>query len=237
MPGYGVMLATFLGASVEWVEAFTIVLAVSLSIGWPRAATAAGSALAVLAVMTLAGTALLAAIPNLVLAQGVIGIFLIFFGLRWLGKAMARAAGLKALHDETEEFAAVRASTAKADGRAAWLIAFNGTLLEGLEVWLIVVALGVHTHQTKSAVIAALAALAVVGLAGTALRKPLARVPENAIKFIIGAVLLAFGTFWGLNALGYDWPFGDAALPALVGFYLLGGLLLVAPLKARVVRS
>jgi uncharacterized membrane protein len=231
MPEFGVMLATFLGASVEWVEAFTIVLAVSLSIGWPRAVTASAAALALLAVMTIAGTAVLAAIPNLVWAQGVIGVFLIFFGLRWLGKAMARSAGLKALHDEAAEFATLRANTQKADFRAAWSIAFNGTLLEGLEVWLIVVALGVHTHHTKSAAAAALAALVMVGVVGAALRRPLARVPENAIKFIVGAVLLAFGTFWVLEALGYAWPFGEAALPVLAGFYLLGGLLLTILLK------
>lgn len=237
MSDFGVIVATYLGASVEWVEAFTIVLAVSLSIGWARASLAAAAALAVLAAMTAAGTALLSFIPDLAWLKGVVGLFLILFGLRWLAKAIARGAGLKALHDELAEFELLRASKALADHHASWLIAFNGTLLEGLEVWLIVVALGGQTHHTAAAAGGAIAALLVVIAAGALLRRPLARVPENAIKFVVGGVTLSFGTFWTLGALGYAWPPGDMALPLLVAFYLLGGLGLIGLLKTRPLKT
>lgn len=222
-----ILLATFLTAMVEWVEAYTIILAVALSIGWRRALQAAGAALALLAVLTLSGSFILTRIHDLAILQFVIGVFLLLFGLRWLGKAVARGAGLKKLHDEDEEFAALRARDDIHEVRAAWLIAFNGMLLEGLEVWLIVVVLGVQTNRMLEAAGAALAALAVVAVAGTLLRRPLARVPENTIKFTVGAAMLSFGTFWVLEALGYEWVLGDAALPLLFGFYVAGGLGLI----------
>ncbi len=222
-----ILAATFLTATVEWVEATTIILAVALSIGWGRALQAAASALLLLAVLTGFGSFILTSVPELWILQLIVGIFLMLFGLRWLGKAVARGAGLKKLHDEDAEFAALRASEEILDARAAWWMAFNGVLLEGLEVWLIVVALGVQTHHTLAAAAAALAALLLVCAAGAILRKPLARVPENAIKFIVGAATLSFGTYWVLEALGYDWPLRDTALPLLFGFYVLGGLGLI----------
>ena len=115
---YSIMLATFLGAAVEWTEAFTIVLAVSLTIGWASAASAAGAALVALAVFTVVGSAALAFVP-LGLAQGIIGAFLVLFGVRWLGKAIARGAGLKPLHDEAAAFEHVRSLAV--ERRAAWL--------------------------------------------------------------------------------------------------------------------
>lgn len=222
-----VLTATFLTATVEWVEAYTIILAVALSIGWRRALEAAGAALLLLAVLTGVGSFILTRIQNFAILQLVVGMFLILFGVRWLGKAVARGAGLKRLHDEDAEFAALRARDDIHDSRAAWLIAFNGMLLEGLEVWLIVVALGVQTGHTMAAACAALAALILVAAMGALLRRPLARVPENAIKFTVGAAVLSFGSFWVLSALGYIWPLGDAALPLLLGFYIAGGLALI----------
>ncbi|WP_297489570.1 COG4280 domain-containing protein [Acidocella sp.] len=223
----GALIATFLTATVEWVEAYTIVLAVALSIGWPRALGAAGVALLFLAVLTTAGSLILTMIHDLAILQFVIGVFLTLFGVRWLGKAIARGAGLKKLHDEDAAFAGLRARADIHEARAAWWIAFNGMLLEGLEVWLIVVALGVQTHHTLAAGSAAIAALLVVCAAGALARKPLARVPENTIKFVVGSGILSFGTFWILASLGYDWPLGDAALPVLFAFYGLGGLGLI----------
>jgi uncharacterized membrane protein len=227
----GALAATYLTATVEWVEAYTIVLAVALSIGWRRALTAAIAAIAVLAILTSAGFLFLTRIGNLAALQFIIGFFLILFGLRWLAKAIARGAGLKSLHDEDAEFLLLRARPDINEARAAWAIAFNGVLLEGLEVWLIVVALGVQTHHTIAAASAALAALVVVILAGAALRKPLARVPENTIKFTVGCGILAFGTFWTLESLGYAWPFHDAALLLLFAFNIAGGLALTALYK------
>jgi uncharacterized membrane protein len=227
----GALAATYLTATVEWVEAYTIVLAVALSIGWRRALTAALAAIAVLAILTSAGSFFLLRIGNLAVLQFLIGFFLILFGMRWLGKAIARGAGLKSLHDEDAEFASLRALPEINEARAAWAIAFNGVLLEGLEVWLIVVALGVQTHHTIAAAAAALAALIVVILAGFFLRKPLARVPENTIKFTVGCGILAFGTFWVMQSLGYIWPFQDAALLLLFAFNIAGGLAITALYK------
>ncbi|HTJ89005.1 MAG TPA: hypothetical protein VL356_02340 [Acidocella sp.] len=223
----GALIATFLTATVEWVEAYTIVLAVALSIGWRRALGAAGAALLFLAVLTSIGSFVLPLIHNLTILQFVVGVFLILFGVRWLGKAVARGAGLKKLHDEDAEFAGLQARADIHETRAAWWIAFNGMLLEGLEVWLIVVALGVQTHHTLAAGGAAIAALIVVCAAGALARRPLSKVPENTIKFTVGSGILSFGTFWMLQALGYDWPLGDASLVALFAFYVLGGLGLI----------
>jgi uncharacterized membrane protein len=229
----GAMAATFLTALVEWVEAYTIVLAVALSIGWPRALGAVGAALLVLAALTSGGSFILTLIGDLSVLQFVIGLLLTLFGVRWLGKAIARGAGLRRLHDETAAFAGLRARAELREARAAWWIAFNGMLLEGLEVWLIVVALGVQTHHTLAAGAAALGALLMVGAAGAVLRAPLSKVPENTIKFIVGAGILSFGTFWTLESLGYRWPLGDAALPALLAFYALGGLCAIRLLRPK----
>ncbi|HQT38287.1 MAG TPA: hypothetical protein PK231_02595 [Acidocella sp.] len=223
----GALIATYLTATVEWVEAYTIVLAVALSIGWPRALGAAGSALLLLAVLTTIGSLILTMIHDLTILQFIIGVFLTLFGVRWLGKAIARGAGLKKLHDEDAEFAGLRARADIHEARAAWWIAFNGMLLEGLEVWLIVVALGVQTHHTVAASLAAAVALLVVCVAGILARKPLAKVPENTIKFTVGSGILSFGTYWVLESLGYQWPLGDASLLALFAFYALGGLALI----------
>ena len=223
----GILVATFSAAVVEWVEAYTIIVAVALSIGWSRALGAAATALGALAVLTGVGSFALTRIHDLAILQLVVGVFLTLFGVRWLGKAVARGAGLKKLHDEDEEFSELRARRDINEAKTAWFIAFNGMLLEGLEVWLIVVALGVQTHHTLAAAGAAIAALIAVAAAGTLVRKPLSKVPENTIKFVVGSAILSFGTFWVLEALGYAWPLGDFTLLALFGVYGLGGLALV----------
>src|SRR5690349_23415820 len=167
--------------------------------------------------------------------QPVIGVFLLLFGVRWLAKAVARGAGLKTLHDEEREFADTRAQLARADWLAGWLVAFKGVFLEGLEVWLVVVAFGLHGSAWVSSVGAALAALLVVSAAGLAIRAPLTRVPENAIKFAVGAMITAFGTFWTLEAVGGSaaWALGEWSLLALAAFYTLGGLGLIALPQTR----
>jgi len=231
-----VAVPTFLAAAVEWVEAFTIVLAVSLTIGWRGAVGAAVTALVVLAAMTAATGGALSLGLSLPWLQLAIGVLLLLFGVRWLAKAMARQGGLKARHDEAEKFDRTRVLLARGDWHAGWVIAFKGVLLEGLEVWLIVVALGTHGAWASSAG-AALAALLVVAMAGALIQAPLARVPENAIKFAVGAMIVSFGTFWTLESLAGPavWPGGDWSLPALVVFYAGGGLIL-APLLRRSVR-
>jgi Ca2+/H+ antiporter, TMEM165/GDT1 family len=235
MSDWGIFLATFLAATVEWVEAFTIVLAVSMSIGWGRSAGAAASALFVLAGMTIATSGVLRLGLDMRWLQFLIGVFLLLFGVRWLAKAVARQAGLKPMHDEEEEFEETRHELEQGDRQAAWLIAFKGVFLEGLEVWLIVVALGMKGHHPAAAVGAALLALLVVTLVGMLVRAPLRRVPENAIKFVVGAMIVTFGTFWTIEALGGSaaWPLGDWSLLVLVAFYGMGGLVMAVALRRR----
>lgn len=234
MSDWGIFIATGLAASVEWVEAFTIVLAVSLSIGWARASGAAVAALAVLGVMTVATGGVLRLGIEMSWLQLLIGVLLLLFGVRWLAKAVARHAGLKALHDEDAEFAETQHELERGDRNAAWLIAFKGVFLEGLEVWLIVVALGMKGNPAVAVGAAALA-FVLVAIAGLAVRAPLKRVPENAIKFVVGAMIVSFGTFWTIEALGGDgaWLLGDWSLLMLVAFYLAGGFAIATMLARR----
>ena len=238
MIDWTVVVPTFLAAAVEWVEAFTIVLAVSMTIGWLAAVGAAAAALVVLAAMTVVTGGALSLGMSISWLQLVIGILLLLFGVRWLAKAVARHAGLKALHDEAQEFEETRAQLSHGDWYAGWVIAFKGVLLEGLEVWLIVVALGIHGAWASSAG-AAIFALIVVAAMGLLVRAPLARVPENAIKFAVGAMIVSFGTFWSLESIGGPtvWPGGDWSLLGLVIFYAGGGFALASllrrPLRVR----
>ena len=234
-----IFLPTFLTATVEWVEAFTIVLAVSLTIGWRASLGAAAAALATLAALTAATGSVLQLGVGMEWIQFLIGVFLLLFGVRWLAKAIARQAGLKAQHDEDEEFAATKARLFSGDGRAAWLIAYKGVLLEGLEVWLVVVALSVGGAGWISSVAGAFTALVMVAIAGACLQSPLRRVPENAIKFGVGAMIVSFGTFWSLEAIGGPeiWPMADWSLVGLVAFYVTGGLLASIALRRRILRG
>lgn len=235
MLDWSTVVTAFLTAAVEWVEAFTIVLAVSLSIGRRAAAGAALAALVALAAMTAAAGGVLGLGLDIRWLQLAIGVFLLLFGVRWLAKAVARGAGLKAQRDEAREFAATRERLDRGDWVASWLIAFKGVLLEGFEVWLIVVAFGLHGRAWASSAAGALTALLVVVAAGLAVQAPLRRVPENAIKFAVGAMITAFGSFWTLEAVGGAgaWPWGDWSLFALAAFYALGGLNLMALLHKR----
>jgi uncharacterized membrane protein len=227
----------FLTAGVEWVEAFTIVLAVSLTIGWAASLGATVAGLGTLALLTAATGGALSLGVSLQVIQLVIGVFLLLFGVRWLAKAIARQAGLKALHDEDDEFREAQARISNGDWFAAWLIAYKGTLLEGLEVWLVVVAFSLHSRAWLSNGIAALIALLAVFVAGLLVRAPLRRVPENAIKFVVGAMIVSFGTFWTLEALAGDvWPFGDWSILLLAVFFMAGGQALVPIIRqARLV--
>jgi uncharacterized membrane protein len=218
--------AIFLASAVEWVEAFTIVLAVALTIGWRRASGAAAAALAVVAALiAVTGVGLEAVQADIARIRAAIGIFLLLFGLRWYVKAIRRFAGRTALHDEAREFAETREQIEHGEARAAWVIAFKGVLLEGLEVWLLVVALG-HTLSYPAAAGSAVAALvAVIGL-GLALRAPLTRVPENTLKFMVSCAILSFGSFWGLAGIAGEravWPLGDATLLLLFALYAVAG--------------
>jgi len=208
--------AAFLGSFVEVVEAFTIVLAVGLSRSWRPAFIGTGLAFLVLAALVLIFGPLLALVP-LHLLQFVVGVLLILFGLRWLRKAILRAAGFIALHDEAKAFDKETEALRKqaADRRAdylAGLAAFKAVLLEGVEVVFIVIAVGAGHGMTLYASFGALAAFIVVLAIGLAVHKPLAQVPENSLKFVVGLMLTSFGVFWIGEGLGAEWPGADLAL-------------------------
>ena len=232
--------AIFLAAAVEWVEAFTIVLAVALTIGWRRATGAAAAALGLIVILiAVTGVGLAAARADIDHIRAAIGIFLLLFGLRWYVKAIRRYAGRTALHDEAAEFAATRKQLDRAESHAAWVVAFKGVLLEGLEVWLLVVALG-HTLSYPAAAGSALAALVAVIGGGLALRAPLTRVPENTLKFLVACAILSFGSFWGLGGLVGEraaWPLGDVTLPLLFAAYALAGRAIAAASRVALTRG
>jgi uncharacterized membrane protein len=154
----------------------------------------------------------------------VVGALLLVFGLQWLRKAILRAAGVKAKHDEEQIFAAEldRARRERIDRRGgiadwyAFTLSFKGVLLEGLEVVFIVLTFGANAHDVPLAALAAAVAVGAVVLAGVAVRAPLARAPENAMKFVVGVMLTSFGVFWGAEGAGARWPGGDASLPVVV---------------------
>jgi uncharacterized membrane protein len=217
----GLAASVFLACAVEAVEALTIVLAVGTTRSWSSALSGVGAATAALAAIVAALGPALTALPIGVL-RVIVGGLLLIFGLQWLRKAILRAAGLKALHDEQQEFAEQRRaaasgspSTARIDGYS-FAISFKGVLLEGLEVVFIVLTFGANQHRIGIAAVAAAAAVAVVVLTGIAVRAPLARVPENAMKFVVGVMLSSFGMFWGAEGAGASWPGADASLLVLI---------------------
>jgi uncharacterized membrane protein len=227
----GLVTATLLASGVEFVEALTIVLAMGTTREWRSTWFGVGAALVALAVITaIAGYALESWLPE-ALVSLVVGTLLLVFGLQWLRKAILRAAGLKALHDEDESYraevdAAARAGEERRLGLDwfAFVVSFKGVFLEGLEIVFIVITFGLNAGSIPLAVVgAALGGIIVLG-AGFALHRPLARVPENTIKFVVGLLLTTFGTFWAVEGLGWfsssqdrlEWPGGDLALPVLL---------------------
>lgn len=230
------LFTVYLACAVEAVEAVTIVLAAGTSRNWRSALAGVGAGLAVLAALVAVLGPALTAIPLNALRLLVGGLLLVF-GLQWLRKAILRASGLKALHDEDAIFAREQSALAaqqlsrhKLDGYA-FTLSFKGVLLEGLEVVFIVLTFGANQHAIGWAALGALAAvLSVVGLA-VAVRAPLARVPENTMKFAVGVLLTSFGMFWGAEGAGARWPGADAAILVLVAVTALGSLGAVAVLR------
>jgi Ca2+/H+ antiporter, TMEM165/GDT1 family len=223
-----VLLASvFLASTVEMVEALTIVVAVGVTRGWRSALEGAGVALAILAALVAAiGPALVHYVPLSGL-RIVVGGLLLVYGLQWLRKAVLRAAGLKAKHDEdaifTEQVAELSARHQATHGRdaAAFAVAFKGVFLEGLEVVVIVLTLGVADHRLALAAAGAGAAVVVVAVVGAIVSRQLAGVPENALKMAVGLMLVSFGTFWAGEGVGVRWPGSELALPVLVAVYAL----------------
>jgi uncharacterized membrane protein len=231
--------ASFVASFVEVVEAFTVVLAVAMVRGWRPAIVGSCAALVVLLVLVLAMGPLLQKIP-LRWLQATVGILLLLFGLRWLRKAILRAIGVIPLHDEDAAFVSETrglsgegANQRQRLGSIALLTAFKAVLLEGLEVVFIVIAVGAARGLLFEAGVGALAACLVVLVIGIAIRKPLSRVPENALKLAVGVMLSAFGLFWTGEGFGIPWPGADAAILAFAGLFLLVAVTLVGWLRPK----
>jgi Ca2+/H+ antiporter, TMEM165/GDT1 family len=227
--------AAFLASLVEVVEAFTIILAVGTVRGWrPALAGTAVGLMVLAAIVAIVGPALNRfPIEWLQLA---VGILLLLFGMRWLRKAILRHAGVIPLHDETAAFAAETAElqAQASERRADWIAgvtAFKAVLLEGLEVVFIVLAVGAGRGLIGAAALGAAAAGVLVLAAGVLLHRPLARVPENALKFGVGVLLSAFGVFWTGEGLGIAWPGQDLALAVFIAIFLAVGLVTAAALR------
>ena len=230
----GLLVSVFLASAVEFVEALTIVLAMGITRGWRSTLVGVGAALALLAAITAAaGLALASWFPEALL-QLLVGTLLLIFGLQWLRKAVLRAAGLKARNDEDETYAEeLAAGRAAGDERRlgldwfGFVVAFKGVFLEGLEIVFIVITFGLNADDVPTAAAGAAAAGAIVLGAGVLAHRPLARVPQNTIKFAVGLLLTTFGTFWAAEGLGVfaaggeslEWPGGDAALAVLLALW------------------
>jgi uncharacterized membrane protein len=238
------VVSSFLASAVEMVEALTIVLAVGVSREWRSTLVGVGAALLALAVLVAALGPALTLIPIDAL-RVLVGTLLLIFGLQWLRKAILRASGHLALHDEQaiyqRELAASRSAATVATAGLDWYaftLAFKGVFLEGLEVVFIVLTFGANaradgTGSVQVAAVGAALAVVLVTLAGVFVRHPLTQVPENTLKFLVGAMLTTFGMFWGSEGLGVEWPGQDAAIPGILGFVLLAALLSVRALQPR----
>ena len=223
MTALPLILTVFVACAVEAIEALTIVLAAGLTREWRSTFQGMAAALVVLAAIVAVLGPTITLLP-LTALRLVVGALLAIFGLQWLRKAILRATGYKSLHDEANaylrEVAAAKTASTSSRGRVhdwyAFTLAFKGVLLEGLEVVFIVITFGANQHNVGAAVIGAAAAVIVVAVTGVLVRAPLAKVPENAMKFAVGIMLTSFGIFWGAEGAGVSWPGQDAALLVLV---------------------
>jgi uncharacterized membrane protein len=231
--------SAFLASAVEFVEALTIVLASGLARGWRSSLTGVAAATVALAVVVAALGPALTVVPLSALRL-VVGALLLVFGLQWLRKAILRASGYKALHDEDAIFAREleEARTVAHVERAGvdwygFTLSFKGVFLEGLEVAFIVLTFGSTQGSIPLAAVGAAGALVLVAGVGIAVRAPLARVPENSMKFAVGVMLTTFGIFWGAEGAGAHWPGSDAALLGVLAFVCALSVVLVQVLRRQ----
>jgi uncharacterized membrane protein len=233
------ILAAFLASFVEFVEALTIVLAAGLARGWRSALLGAFTGAAILSALVALLGSNLRLVP-LKWLQVSIGILLVLFGTRWLRKAVLRAAGVLDMHDEEQIFTR---QTHVLSGRPApavsvidplgFVTSLKGVFVEGLEVVFVVIAIGATGGLLVPAAAGALLAGFLVLFLGFAVHRPLARVPENSLKFAVGVMLSAFGAFWTGEGLGFEWPGGDWAIPFLIGAFVLASLVAVRVSRVR----
>jgi uncharacterized membrane protein len=238
------ILTVFVACTVEAVEALTIVLATGITREWKSTFQGMAVALVALAVITAAIGPAIGHLP-LTPLRLVVGALLAIFGLQWLRKAVLRATGYKALHDEASAYlrevtAAREAAVERRRGVSDWYsftLAFKGVLLEGLEVVFIVITFGDNQKDIGAAVVGAAAAIIAVTLAGIAVKAPLTKVPENWMKFAVGVMLTSFGAFWGAEGAGVTWPGNDAALLVLVPVVALAAAADILWLRSRKVAT
>ncbi len=247
---WGLLASAFLASFVECVEALTIVLAMGVTRGWRSALAGTLAALVALAVFTTAaGYALTSWLPTAAL-QLVIGGLLLIFGLQWMRKAVLRSAGLKSEHDEQAIYEEQRAaaegspdSTILGVDAFGFLVSAKSVFLEGVEVVFIVLTFGLNAGNVPLAAAGGFAAAIVVASLGLAVHRPLATVPENTLKYVVGLMLVSFGTFWSMEGLGIftdsghslHWPGGDWAILALLAFWIGWSRLLIIRLPAHAV--
>jgi uncharacterized membrane protein len=231
------ILAVVFATAVEMVEALTIVLAVGVTRGWRATLTGVGAALIALAVVV---AALGPAITHLSLTplRLIVGGLLLVFGMQWIRKAVLRSSGFKALHDEEVIYDSTRRSALEAprggsfDGYA-FTVAFKGMFLEGLEVVFIVLTFGTSQHRLALSVLAASLTVVAVAAVGVLVHRPLSRMPENTLKFIVGILLTSFGLFWSAEGAGVAWPGDESAIPVLIALIAGTAVLLSAALKRQ----
>ncbi len=239
LSGWFVVLASFLASAVEMVEALTIVLAAGTTRGWRSSLIGVGAALIALTVIIVIFGPALNQVPIDTLRL-VVGGLLLIFGIQWWRKAILRSSGYKALHDEDAIFQKEQAE-ARTQGQQiragldwyAFTLCFKGVFLEGLEVAFIVVTFGATARAVPLAAAGALAALVLVLIVGVLVHKPLSRVPENTLKFAVGLMLSAFGTFWAAEGAGASWPGADLSILGILAVYGALSYALVALLKQR----
>ncbi|MCW2632830.1 MAG: hypothetical protein JWR88_1792 [Pseudonocardia sp.] len=239
--------SVFLASAVEAVEALTIVLAVGTTRGWRSTMQGVAAGLVVLAVIVAVLGPALSVVPLQALRL-VVGALLLILGLQWLSKAVLRASGWKAVHDEDAIFEAQLRQAQSTAAQRRWVVAdgysfalaFKAVVLEGLEVAFIVVTVGASQGSLGLAALGAGLALVAVVITGVAVRAPLARVPENTMKFVVGVMLTGFGVFWGAEGAGAQWPLADVALLGVLAFVLVTAIVAVLVMRwarGRVRRS
>jgi uncharacterized membrane protein len=232
--------AAFLGSAVESTEALTIVLAVGLTRGWRAPLLGTVGALVALAVLVIFfGQLIVTRIPDSALKL-LVGTLLLLFGVRWLHKAVLRSAGVVELHDEERAYQnTVDQLKGTASGRdwVGFILALKGVFLEGLEVVFIVIAVGGTGRGLPVAIAGGLLAMVVVAITGVVVRKPLARVPENTLKYAVGIILTSLGTFWAAEGMGASWPLDFVSIGGLAVIYFLASRLAVQLIRRPTERS
>jgi uncharacterized membrane protein len=229
--------AAFLGSAVESTEALTIVLAVGLTRGWRAPLLGTLVAIVALAVLVIVFGQLIVTTVSEWALKLLVGTLLLLFGLRWLHKAVLRSAGVVAMHDEERAYRETVNQLGETITRRDWvgfILALKGVFLEGLEVVFIVIAVGGTGRGWPAAIAGGLAAAVVVAATGVVVRKPLARVPENTLKYVVGILLTSLGTFWAAEGMGASWPGDFLSIFVLAGVFFAASRLAVTLVRRPV---